>query len=227
MAVSISIQADVARATASLEGARKQIPFATAQAVNDLAFQVQRAERAAIGSVFAHPRPFTQRSVFVDRASKATPSATVRVGDDQAKYLSPFEFGGLHHLPGKGMALLKPVNMRLDQYGQIRGKPSTIADRNGVFVGRITFRKSGQTVSGIWQRPPAGQRRKQGGYGSKGALNTVGGVRTGLKLLVRFEDAQPVEQHLDFAKRGQQLVRTNFAAAFDAAITKALANVKP
>jgi hypothetical protein len=213
MPVSISIHADVARATATLEGAsRKQIPFATAQAVNDLAFQVQRAERAAITSIFAHPRPFTQRSVFVDRARKGAPSATVRVGDAQAKYLAPFEFGGRHALPGSGRTFLNPKGIRLDAFGQIRGKPSTIGDKPNVFVGDI------HGVRGFWQRLPVTKTAR------RNAKRNGQPVLHHLKLLIRFGEDLPVHKRLGFEDRARQVVTANFAAAFDEAIARALAS---
>ena len=64
----------------------KQVPYAMAQAVNALAFQVQRAEKAALSEVFSHPRPFTQRSVLVKKATKARPTAVVYIRPEVAAY---------------------------------------------------------------------------------------------------------------------------------------------
>lgn len=214
MPVSISVRADVAKAAAALGLAQKQLPFATAVAINDLAFKVQQAERQAISSVFSHPRPFTQRSVFVDKATKSNPEATVRIGDAQAKYLAPYETGGSHVLAGRGIALLNPKGIRLDQFGQIRGKPSEIANKPGVFVGTI------HGVAGFWQRLPVTKRSR------RMAKKAGQPVQRHLKLLIRFGDDLPVHKRLGFADRARAIVAANFATAFDGAVARALASAK-
>lgn len=202
--IKISVSADVRRLTASLhDAARKQIPFAAASALNDLAFQVQRAEAGGLLSTFKHPRPFTAKSTLVDKARKSSLTARVYIRPEAAKYIAPYEFGGVHVLPGKG--LLDPKNVRLDQYGQLRkGEVKQLLARPDVFGGTVMF-KDGQTITGIWQRP-----RKKGA----------------LKLLIRIGDALDVTQHLDFRARAETLVRQQFQAAFVQALSKALATAK-
>ena len=198
------------------DAAKKQVPFATAQAINALAFDVMRAERAAMTDVFKHPRPFTQSGTVVQqKASKGSPIAVIGLKPKVAEYLAPFEFGGLHHLPGKGLALLNPKAARLDQFGQIPGRPSNLAPpRAGataappskasaqrqakVFVGKVTT-KSG-VISGFWRRL----------------------ANHHLQLLVRFGDALPVKKKLHFEDRARAVVQRDFAAAFVAALNKAM-----
>jgi hypothetical protein len=196
--ITISVQTDIKRATAALNDiAKKQIPFASAQAVNALAFEVQKAERANMGSVFAHPRPFTQNSVFVDKATKAHPTATIFVRPEVAKYLSPFERGGVHVLPGK--ALLDPKNIRLDQYGQLpKGAMQRLTARPDVFVGKVAG------VMGVWQRMK----------------------NHSLKLMVRFGIALPVHKSLGFTAKAEALVKSRFTAVFNQALAKAIASAK-
>jgi hypothetical protein len=222
--VAISVRADVSKAVAGLGAlASKQIPFATAMALNDVAFQVQKAETAAIAKTFKSPRPFTAKSVQVNRATKSNPVAAVFIRPEVAKYLDPYEFGGLHVLPGK--ALLNPVNAKLDQYGQMpRYAVQRLLAMPNVFAGPVTF-KNGQTVSGIWQRSVVG-KRKGGGRGTKGALNRVGGALTSLKLLVRFGNALPVTKHLGFVDRGIVLVGKLIQPAMHTALVKALASAR-
>jgi hypothetical protein len=44
-----------------------------------------------------------------------------------------------------------------------------------------------------------------------------------LKLLIRFGDALPVKQHLDFMKRAQDIVNRNFEREFGRALGRAIA----
>ena len=114
----ISISVDtraVSRMLSDLQ--RKQLPYATSLALNDVAFTVQNAERAAFSIVFKNPRPFTAKSVLVTKATKSKLQSSVFVRPEVAAYLAPYEFGGSHVVPGKQQ--LVPVKMRLDQYGQL------------------------------------------------------------------------------------------------------------
>jgi hypothetical protein len=99
------------------------------------------------------------------------------------------------------------------------------------FVGKVTFKKTGKTVSGIWQRGvgngkgssvKAGER-KNGGYGTKGNnQNVVGSVRTTLKLLLQFEDTTEAPKHLAFYERAKAYVKANASRAFSTAMHQAM-----
>lgn len=57
----------------------RQLPFAMAQAINATATRVQAAEQTNIKSTFDNPTPFTQKSVEVNKALKASPVAGVYI----------------------------------------------------------------------------------------------------------------------------------------------------
>ena len=215
----VTISANTAPLHRALIGAKKQIPFATATAVNDLAFQVMRAENAAITSLFDHPRPFTQRATQVEqRAKKSHLQAVVSLRPAQAKYLTPYETGGEHSLPGK--ALLVPVDARTDQYGQLpKGAIARMAAMPNVFVGTI------HGITGFWQRtaPPKAATGKRAGKGQPAAAP----IKAGLKLLLRFGTNKPVTKRLNFRARATALVRAKAPAAMKAAAAKALASMRP
>ncbi|TAM50216.1 MAG: hypothetical protein EPN57_20565 [Paraburkholderia sp.] len=232
---SISVRADFQAAARGLNALeKKQLPFATATALTSLAKLAQAAEKKALPQIFDRPTPFTINSIGVKGARKASLVAIVFVKDIAAAYLAPFEFGGPHKLIGSGRTWLNPKNMALlNQYGNFdKSALKRLAAKPDVFIGSVTFRKSGQTVSGLWQRPQVGQRtwvrgRNRRTYGTKGnTQNVVGGIRTGLRLLVRFGDAQPVRQHLDFGARAEAVVKANVNAEFAKALARAIATAK-
>ena len=206
--------------------AKKQIPFATAAALTQTAKQVQAAEAQALPATFNTPTPFTMNAYAVRPATKSFPVASVFMKDVQAAYLAPFEFGGPHFL-GSKRGLLVPKNIPLNQYGNLpRGKLALLKGRSDIFVGTITFKRSGETVSGVWQRPKYGPRRA-GGKGSKGnTKNNVGAALTGLKLLIRFSDPLPAPKTLGFEPRAAAAIKKNFAANFDAAFANAIATAR-
>jgi len=225
--IKIEIRADFDRAMRGLSNLqRQQLPFATAIALTSLAKIVRDDEIDNIARTFASPTPFTLKSVGVTAARKSRLQSTVFVKDIAAAYLEPYEFGGVHHLNGR--ALLNPKNTPLDRYGNLpRNALAKLKSDPDVFVGSITFKKSGQTVSGVWRRPPAGPQVVTGRRGSKGnTKNVVGGARTGLKLLIRFGNALPVTEHLNYRDRARAVIAANFDREFSLAFNKALATAR-
>ncbi|WP_224795580.1 hypothetical protein [Pseudomonas fluorescens] len=206
--------------------ANKQIAFATAQALTELAKEVQADEIENIATTLKKPKPFTQKSVGMQGARKDTLRASVFVRPVSAKYLAPYEDGGNHVLPGDSKAILNPKNIRLDQYGQLPRKVlDRLKARKDIFIGPVKT-KSG-IVNGVWQRAyfrPKGSERgrsHQGGEVRRGA-NTTGR----LKLLIRFGDALVVSKRLNYRSRAKALVDRRFNAVFDEAMSKALASAK-
>jgi len=88
----ISIRSNLKEITKSLSVlANKQIAFATAQALTELAKEVQADEIENIATTLKKPKPFTQKSVGMQGARKDTLRASVFVRPVSAKYLAPYE----------------------------------------------------------------------------------------------------------------------------------------
>ena len=218
----ISVHSNLKEITRKLTRfAHQQVPFATAQALTATAKAVQSAEDANLKKVLDNPTPFTLRSIGVKGASKSNQTAIVFMRDIAAAYLAPYEFGGLNKL--NGQALLKPIDVRVNQYGNLpRSKLKSLKGRKDVFIGSITFKKSGKTISGVWQRPTVGTRRS-GHRGSTGNTHVIEGARSGLKLLIRFTDAHEVTQHLAYMSVAKQTVAKSFNREFGRALSRAIA----
>jgi len=139
-------------------------------------------------------------------ARKDRKQAIVYVRDIAAGYLEPYEFGGPNKLGGK--ALIKPVNVPVNQYGNLpRKKLAQLKAKGNVFIGKVKT-KAG-TVDGVWQRIPP--TRKQPGH---------------LKLLLRFADAHQVKQHLGYRDRAARIISANFNAVFGKALARAMATAR-
>jgi hypothetical protein len=208
--IEISVRADVKKLERSLHDlAYKQLPFATALALTNVAKKVQEAEKQALPSIFDEPTPFTTNSIGIVPARKDNPVAQVFVKDIAASYLAPYEFGGKTKGVGSRGVFLRPANIKLNQYGNIpRNKVAQLKGKANVFVGKVKG-KSGQEIDGVWQRVPAAK-----------------GHPASLKLLVKFEDPHPAKQHLDFRKRAEQLIRANWNAEMGKALARAIATAK-
>ena len=166
----------------------------------------------------------------IKRATKGNPTAIVYVRDIAAKYLQPYETGGVHVLPG--LALLNPKNIPLNAYGQLpRGILDKLKGRPDVFIGAVRL-KNGDTISGIWQRPTDTKRVTLLNARGKrlGKLNrlkrTDDNPRGKLKLLIRFGNVLPVKKQLNYGKQARVIVNRYLAHDFDVALKKALATAK-
>lgn len=211
--IRLDIRANVAAYARYLyDFSKKQLPFATAQGINDIAFQVMRAENAAMSKVFKNPRVFTKTATQVERkAIKSRPSAIVSIRPDRP-YLSPYETGGLHLLPGK--ALLNPKAISLDAYGQIpKDMLKRLLARKDVFVATI------RGVTGFWQRLPKGNKLSD-------RVAAQGYIQVRVRLLIRFGRALPVNKHLNFKKRAIDVVNGGIDLALGRALLKAIATAK-
>lgn len=96
----ITLPADVRQAIDSIDAAlQRQIPFATKLLLDELALGVKAEQEREIRRIFDRPTPYTQRSIFIRRATKARLQALVWVKDDLAgapdtNYLDSQVFGG-------------------------------------------------------------------------------------------------------------------------------------
>jgi hypothetical protein len=215
--------------------ASKQLPFATAQALSTLAQMAADAEKVNEAKVLDRPRPFPVNAIRVRRATKASQRAVVWMMDKTAEYLRPYQFGGLNRLNSR--ALLKPIAAvtDLDQYGNLpRGFTRSLKGRSDIFVGTVQTKNG--PVDGIWQRATEQDAPKP--------LKTTVNAKTGrvtvrkvagfvpqhqgrnLRLLVKFADAHPVRQNLDWFGVAQRTVVGNFNREMGRALARAIASAK-
>ncbi len=203
---------------------RKQVPFAAATALNDVAFQTRTVELLQVRNTFAHPRPFTAKAVQVDKATKSKLTASVFIRPEVATYLAPYEFGGTHVVPGN--AQLVPIHMRLDQYGQITkttlAKLNAMADdpKSGVFFAEI------HGVRGYWLRLKAARAAAPLMRRGKQVAGPVKPPQR-LQLVAEIEAPMAVVHHLDFMKTGEHWARVAFPKAMERAMATALATARP
>lgn len=216
----ISLRSNIKEISKKLsDTAFKQINYATAVALSELAKEVQADEKANIGSTFNKPKSFTQNAVGMRGARKDNLTALVFVKPIAARYLRPYEDGGEHVLPGK--ALLNPKDIKLNANGQLpRGVLARLKARPDIFIGPVQT-KSGP-VNGVWQRIPAAKT------GAQLRRRAAAGVNAGghLKLLIRFGDALPVNKRLNYRSRAQSVVNRRFNAVFAKAMDKALSTAR-
>lgn len=184
--------------------AKRQLPFAAAQALTAVARLGAEAERAAMAKALDRPEPFTLRGVAVKPARKAMPVAWVYLRPIQAHYLAPSILGGPQVL-NANRAVLAPVDVRLDAWGNIpRRLLARLRGRADVFIGPVKTRAG--VVNGVWQR--------------------VGGRKHGLKLLIRFKAPVVLAARYRFGEATRAAAAAAFPAALRAALARAVATAR-
>lgn len=174
-------------------------------ALNATAEAVKLGEQANLRKVIDSATPFTVNAVSMRKASKSRLEAIVYVKPVAASYLLPYETGGKNKLNSR--ALLKPVNARVNQYGNLpRNFIKSAKEKPNVFIGKVNT-KAG-VVDGVWQRI-----KKRGST-------------TGLKLLVDFTNAHETQPIIKFQEVGMRIARATYPAALRAAVRKALATAR-
>lgn len=196
---------------------RKQIPFATAQAMTSVVRKIEDAQKVAMQRNLDNPTPFTVKSVKSRGARKSDLKAKVFVMNTAAAYLEPFEIGGVHKL--NGSALLNPKDIKLNKYGNLpRNKMSALKSKENTFIGDIGG------VNGVWQRKKA----KKGKKGRKRLQRSPNGTRRDRKkqpmpkLLIRFGDALPVEPVLGYQDRAMKMTQALLPQEINRAIEEAI-----
>lgn len=207
----------------TLSGIRKQIPFATAQALTSVACQIEQGEKKGLQRQLENPTPFTVNAVRSTAARKTNLTAKVFVMDTAASYLDPFEFGGLHKLNGK--ALLNPKNIRLNKYGNLsRNKLAQLKANPNDFIGTVTT-KTGKSINGVWQRKKykkVGKRKKRSPNGTRREARK----QRPPKLLIRFGNALEVKEHLNYFDRANKMAEALMPSALSQAMADAIRTAK-
>ena len=124
------------------DAARRQVPFATSLALNEMAEAVRDHETARLEKVLDRPTPFTRKPYAMRRSTKR------RLEAIQARYLEAQEEGGTR--TPKRRALVVPAAIRKNKYGNIaRGAVKRNLAKPAVFSGTP---RGGGKGPGVYQR---------------------------------------------------------------------------
>lgn len=200
----ISFESNIRQWAADMDAfQRRQLPFATATALTDVArYDVKPAIERQIDSVFDKPVQFTRQGVAYRWATKTSLMSTVLIKDVQARYLTIEETGGVR-FPEK-RAIVMPVGQPVNSAGNLpKGTVQRLLARKDVFSGRING------VGGIWQR----------------TYDRATKVR-GLKLLIAWEDKATYQPRFGFYETARRAAELHFPGRFEAAFSRALATAR-
>lgn len=100
MAITLSLESELGPAITWSGALMAQLPFATSQALNRTAFQVQQTLNRDTGRYFNQPTPFTQRAFRYTRSTKTDLQVVIGAAPIQGRYLRFGVQGGAR--PAKG-----------------------------------------------------------------------------------------------------------------------------
>lgn len=224
--IDISVTFDVKKVTRQLNRIeRKQIPFATMQALNDTAFQAHKKVKDFIPKVFDNPTPWVRKGVEYTKATKIKLRANVRMRDFGGKgitgetMLSPHIYGGgrkkkrselrmgAYLMPGKSAKRNKFGNIPASQISK------ALSDMGQGMVGIKTGAKKAKyffkTIKGttaIWER-----------YGRKGSQ---------IRPFLVATKAPRYRKRFPFFKIVKAEVAKRFPINFDKRMRQALATAR-
>ncbi len=178
---------------------KKQIPFATAQAINGTLFGLKKEMAKQTVKKLDRPVGFTQRGFLIDKAKKTKQIGVLRIRPEVADYLK-FQIDGGVRSGAKKIPVPISKNKRLNKFGNIAGK------RSGLVKGKKEFIATIGGATGVWKQ------------GRKGQQPT---------LLIKFHDSVKYDKKpFDFYKIGKGYIDNTYDKQFKKALTKALRSAK-
>lgn len=157
----------------SLGKRQRQLPFALSRTINDTVYDGAQFQKRQVDRYFdGGATAFTKRGFKYLKSHKRRLYGAVYIDRIQAQYMRLMLSGG--PLRPKGRALVQPVSVRLNKYGNMTRTqiPRLLAQKN-TFSGVPRGRPRNERYAGIW-------RRKKG-------ANT-------LEMLVSYKDFRQVQK---------------------------------
>lgn len=173
----------------------RQIPFATSQAINNLAFGLRAEEQRMMKVALDRPTPFSVRGVRYTKSNKRNLTAVVYLTEIVDDYLKYQIHGGSR--PAKRGRVLPAIGTKTNSYGNLpRGKSKTLRKKANVFSGKPKGKPAG-----IWQKMKSGRIKP---------------------LLIYEKGSMTYKKRFPWFKIGRKYVRANFDREFIKAMNRAI-----
>ena len=137
---------------------KKQIPFASAMAINTTLFKIMKAEKTQLSKKLDRPTPFTMKGFKVTKAKKHQLWGSIEIQPNRWKYLKYQVDGGIRKAT-TGKPILIPAQHLRNKYGNLPKNKTKklIAAKKKFFYGTPNgWRVQGNW--GIWERMGRGGR---------------------------------------------------------------------
>ena len=177
---------------------KKQIPFATSNAINKTLFQLRKEMMKQTVKKLDRPTPFTQKGFLVQTAKKTKLKGMLFIKQQVEDYLQYQIDGGIRST-GKNIPIPYKPNARLNKYGNIIGKRTGLIKKNTQFFGTV------KGIDGVWERQKKDNR---------------------LKLIIGFTKTAAYEPKFPFYVIADKFVAANFDKNFAEKFAQALRSAK-
>ena len=230
----LSVQSDTKQLTAYLKGVqKKQIPFATKNALNDVAFDARSFVKKSLPRRFDRPTQGLISSVQVKKTNKKDLTAivgfaglgfrTTKWSESPAKIMRRHIKGGTR-FPKMGGKLRSPSDtkgggIKLNMFGNIAGKKNKIAKMIGKsdqFFEGVPKGNFSNKDRGIWERTPANNKRAKGSKAKKWKATGKIVQRIAYEPFTKYKARYPFEKIVVLA------VNKNYKKRFERALKEAL-----
>ena len=221
----ISVKADIKELTRKLNRIqKKQIPFATANALNETAFDARKDVMKAMPKYLDRPKPMTVKTVQVEKAHKKK-GLVGKVGfpgkgfgrtkwaETPAEIMARQIAGGIRR-PRKKALAVPTKNMKTNKYGNLpRNKINTLLGNKDAYFSGVPRGMQGDQNAGIWQRMPPNSRRKKRGSGK-------------IRMVVAWEPKASYTKRFPLKRLVEASVKKTFRRNFDSHLKKALTSAR-
>lgn len=179
---------------------KRQIPFATSKAINNIALGLREWEMAQMPAQLDRPTPFTMNGVRVKKGDKRNLTASVYLRDEVDNYLKYQINGGVR--PSKRGRVLPARGAKVNAYGNVpKGKSKTLRAKESTIILPMRNGKPG----GMWQKMKGGK----------------------LKPLLIFEHgALTYQKKFDWYGIGKRHIRQNYNQEFIKEFNKAIKSAR-
>lgn len=224
----VKTEIDIAPALRAIGAVTKQIDFATANALNDTAFEFRDAERKGISERMTVRREFVVQGIQVPREGRARRDHLVAEVEVEAKrdFLAKFEKGGTKR-PRDGHSLAVPEDARPSPRELIpkRLRPRALQVADGP-AQTISFRKNGTIRRGKVRQKGQGLFRTFLIEGM-GIFQRVGrGGGSSVRLLYAFTPQAQIDPELRFFETARDVFDRSFSKHFQRRFLEALRSAR-
>lgn len=208
----------------------EQIPYATAKALTEVAFGVQRAEKSAMAEALTLRNKFSQSGVQVNRAEKDDwPATYAEVGiEERRSYLIDHVLGGKREGGTHGRAILEQESLRSGSGRVPAGKRPAAMIARARKAKRMSIREA-QLVHAF-----DGKRRDKKlpfilhsrKWGNEVIAQRTGDKRYPLRIVYAFKRGVSIKRTFEMELVAQREVAVSYYHAFDKALRRAIASGK-
>lgn len=226
--MTVSVTSNASALAAMLgDVAGRQIPFATALALTEVAFKVQRTEKSEMGKTLELRNKFSQSGVQVNPAEKSDwPRMYAEVGiEERRSYLIDHITGGKRQGGTYGRAILAKDDLR-SKSGKVPAskRPKALIARAMRAKQQAELNKTFGGRQGKDKRLPFLFYSRK--WGNEVLAQRTGDERYPLQILYAFRKGVSIRREFEMDTIAQQQVGATYPQAFDKALRRAISTGK-